>query len=90
MHRGTARYHLDDVFLASSRKSAEPKKEITLNSSIRAMKRRPDASKPEIVESGVVMGINPNTMDTKPVTQAIKKAADVKARAIFIFINSSP
>ena len=54
------------------------------------MKRRPDASKPEIVESGVVMGINPNKTDTKPVAQAIKKAADINARPVFILISSSP
>jgi len=45
MHRGTARYHRDRVFLACSKKSTEPKREIMLNNSIMAIKSKPDASK---------------------------------------------
>jgi len=89
-HRGTPRYHRDSICLASSRKSTEPEKEIMLNNSITAMKSKPDASKSDIAGSDLVTGINRNMADTKLVTQTIKKTADVNARAIFIFINSSP
>ena len=89
IHKGTARYHRDSIFLAFSRKSTEPEKEIMLSNSTMAVKSKSDASKSDITGSGVVMDMELNMTDTKPVTQAIRKAADVKARAIFIFINSS-
>lgn len=87
MHRGAARYHRDSIFLASRRKSTEPKKEIMLSNSITAMKNRSGAGKSDIEGSGIVTGIKRNKTDKKPVTHAIRKTADVKARAIFIFIN---
>ncbi|AKB78014.1 hypothetical protein MSHOH_1531 [Methanosarcina horonobensis HB-1 = JCM 15518] len=68
----------------------EPEKEIMLSNSMMAMKSKPDASKSDITGSGVVTDMELNMTDTKPVIQAIRKTADVKARAIFIFINSSP
>lgn len=61
-----------------------------LNSSITAMKSRPDASKQDISESSVVIGIKQNTKDIKPIIHAIKKTADIIAREIFIFINLPP
>lgn len=87
MHRGAARYQRDSIFLASRRKSTEPKKEIMLSNSITAMKNRSCAGKSDIEGSGIVTGIKRNKTDKKPVTHAIRKTADVKARAIFIFIN---
>lgn len=90
MHRGTAIYHRDSIFLASTKKSTEPEKETMLSNSITAIKSRPDSSRLNIAESCVTVSINRNIMDTKPVIQAIKKMADVNAIAIFIFINSSP
>jgi hypothetical protein len=89
-HSGTARYHRDSIFLASSRKSTEPEKEIMLNNSITEMKSRHGAIKQDISGYAVVTGIKRNTTDTKPVTQAIRKTADVNVRARFILINSSP
>jgi hypothetical protein len=37
IHRGIARYHRDSVFLATSKKSTEPEREIMLNNSMMAM-----------------------------------------------------
>ena len=85
IQRGTARYHRDSVFLASSKKSIEPKREVMINSSMMVMKSKSDAT-----TSGVVTNMEWNIRDTKPVNHVIIKTTDVNASAMFILINSSP
>ena len=85
IHRGIARYHRDIVFLDSSKKSTEPKRDVMLNDSMMSMK-----SKSDTITSGVVTDMQRNMTDTKPVTHVIIKTADVNASAIFILIKSSP
>lgn len=90
MHRGVARYHLGNVFLASSKKSTEPEKEEILSNWTTAMKSRPDSSKLYIKGYSALIDIKRNTVDTKLMTHDIRKTADVRAREIFVFISSSP
>lgn len=85
MHRGIVRYQRVSVFLVSSKKSKEPKREIMLNNSMMVMKSKSDA-----IKSGVIIDMERNMTDTKPVTHVIIKTTDVNASAIFILIKSSP
>ncbi|KKG16861.1 hypothetical protein EO98_02825 [Methanosarcina sp. 2.H.T.1A.6] len=85
MHRGIVRYQRASVFLVSSKKSKEPKREIMLNNSMMVMKSKSDA-----IKSGVIIDMERNMTDTKPVTHVIIKTTDVNASAIFILIKSSP
>ncbi len=85
MHRGIARYHRGSIFLASSKKSMEPKREVMLSNCIMAMKTKSDA-----VKSHDTTGMELDMRDTKLVTQVIIKTADVNASAMFILIKSSP
>jgi hypothetical protein len=90
MHSGIARYHRESSSLAFSRKNTELEKEMMLSNPMMAMKSKPDASKPEIAGLDVAKGMKLNRIDTKLVIQVIRKIADINAREIFIFINSSP
>ncbi|KKG08175.1 hypothetical protein [Methanosarcina sp. 2.H.A.1B.4] len=85
MHRGIVRYQRVSVFLVSSKKSKEPKREIMLNNSMMVMKSKSDA-----IKTGVIIDMERNMTDTKPVTHVIIKTTDVNASAIFILIKSSP
>lgn len=80
MHRGIARYHRYRAFFASNKKSAEPKSETMLNSSIIAIKKKGDVG---------IIDIKRSIMDAKTMNHAIKKMADARANEIFTLTISS-
>lgn len=53
------------------------------------MKSKSDADKSDSIKVGVIMDMEWNMMDTKPVIHAIIKTADVNASAMFILIELS-